>query len=175
MFADQVLAFFAEHADSHWLEALGSVESDEDSVAQTQARVLDILAANGWTEPVGTYVGSYVAIKETLPESQHDEAIEAIRYLKERFRLVQHGRGRGKAIIVLSTEPLPEPPPSETPPLDADAALRQIRDSYIGMQNYVKALEAKNEDLQLQLESANERIEQLYVRLDGKVPATQDW
>ena len=173
-FADKVLAFFVIGADKNWVEALSQVEPDADQVALIQSRVMDILVDHGWSEPVGTFVGSYVAIKDFLPESQHEDAIEMIRFLKDQGRLVQLGRGRGKAIVVVNDDPVPEPV-SDAPPLDADAALRAIRDSYLAMEGRVEKAEAENEDLRTQLASAEERIKQLYIRLDEKVPAKADW
>lgn len=177
--AQEVLEFFATGAEKDWQAALTKVEDDQHLVSLTVSRVADLLDLHGWTEPVGTYIGSYVTIKDHLPESKHDDAIEAIRLLKEEGRLVQLGRGRGKALVVLnSTEPLPAPeerPRHSESVIDADAALRAIRDSYLNMQSQVQSLQTENDDLKLQLASAEERIKQLYLRLDGEVPAVKDW
>lgn len=173
-FADHVLAYFVTGSNPDWQTALVDTGEEENQVASTVLRVTDLLHEHGWDEPVGTFVGSYVSIKEFLPESQHDQAIEEIRRLKDLGRLVQMGRGRGKALVIVNADPVPEPEPEAAPPLDADAALKAIRDSYAQMQQDLKSKDAVIDDLKLQLESAEERIKQLYLRLDGAVPV-KDW
>ena len=188
--ANAVLAHFVENSRKNWMQALREAFEDEDQaldklVPQIQEQ-LELLEKD---RPYGVFIGSTATAKEVHEDGE--AVVAAIRGLKANFRLFQAGRGRGRAIVVMDETPLSGTAPTahratdlppavvhrdeEPTPIDVNATLLTLRNTWLNMESENASLRATSEDLVIQLESAQRRIQELLQRLgEAPVPAT-DW
>lgn len=171
--AEKVLDFFVAASESDWQEAIKSVEDDENIIDSVVERVTDIVGLHDWQTPVGAYLGSYASVKDIFEEHEYDDAIAAVRFLKEQDRIVQLGRGRGKAIIVINNDPLSlddepiipttataEVIATSTQAINPDHALEIVRETFSALLAERDELKATVQDLRMKLKSVIEATSQ---------------
>lgn len=99
-------------ANSHKENWSGRIEdvfpgSEYETVIASVERVLSEL---GFERPVSVYIGSTASLKKDVSFSDtqvdSDQVQLAIQSLKDNYRILQLGRGRGRAIVVLDSEKL---------------------------------------------------------------------
>lgn len=102
--ANQLLVFLAERANKEWegvfKEALGEAELELNLRNVAQA-----LERSGASRPVGAVFGGTGMAKAEAGLGGEDSQ-RAVRLLKQTGRLLQAGKGRGKALLVLDATPL---------------------------------------------------------------------
>lgn len=102
--ANQLLAFLAERANKDWekvfTEALGDTELELNlrNVAQALERA-------DKTRPLGAVFGGTGVAKAEAGLGGEDSQ-RAVRLLKQTGRLLQAGKGRGKALLIIDATPL---------------------------------------------------------------------
>lgn len=174
--ANRVLEFLAAHAQANWTEVLTQVlpESEVDSNVE---RINEKLAHLDLLTPVGAVAGGTAVFKdETGIEGEH--AQNAVALLKEQFRLHQCGRGRGKALVILSPEPLEghvahhavgtavtpaqaQGDDTDEVPQDVPAMLRHASDAYRAQQTRIAQLEKALAEREAAMMDLRQKLEQV--------------
>jgi orotate phosphoribosyltransferase len=184
--ANLILKFFVENSRrGNWQETLKTVLADSTEAASldtTIARIEELVSLANRSAPVGVFVGSTVAAKDELGDGEVTTA--TVKALKEHGRLFQVGRGRGKAVVIIDDTPFPStssPSIHEALPMaqvqrsnDGDNSnvaelLDRLRDMFAEQQEQLDRSTAISSELRQDLEAANNKINDLYARLEATV------
>lgn len=163
-----------------WAERLSPLLNDKEFESARKAIRQKLPTAEGVEIPVKGIVPAGTTIaNEALPLAQKGEAAAAINLLKSTDRILQCGRGRGKALVILSNDPLPldTQVPDETTKAavssesdedievimanDIPNLLRAARDEY-------RNLKRRAEEAERNLSTAKNRVQELEVQIEGK-------
>lgn len=104
--ANEILAWFVAHAEADWRAVLARGLDTDKEVETNAARVHRALKGMNRSEPLGAVLGGSNTLLKDHMGLDGEVGLEAMAALKEAGRIQQAGRGRGRAIIVLSDEPL---------------------------------------------------------------------
>lgn len=103
--ANEIIAWLAANADKdNWTDRIEHLfpGAEFETVMATLDRIMTDM---GISRPVAVYSGSTSSLKEAVGAGGPDVTI-AFQSLKENYRIVQLGRGRGRAVVLLSNASL---------------------------------------------------------------------
>lgn len=113
--ANKILKYLSEHCNTDWY----GVYRDTLSADELDANVANVRKALGDSkEPHGAYHGSTSALRNVTGVGSQ----QAIQLLKQKGRIIQAGKGRGKAVCLLNDSPLLEDEDAKTQQTDSVAA-----------------------------------------------------
>lgn len=104
--ANTALAKLSEIADADWHQVVGDAlpaKAYESNVAAINTKLSKI----DRDHPVGAISSGTAIIRELIDDVDGESIQEAVKLLKSKLRLHQCGRGRGNALVVLSSDPIP--------------------------------------------------------------------
>lgn len=131
--ANKLLAYLRDHVDADWSSVLNRVLSPTEFTSLL-GTINAALTAVGTIAPAGAFLGGTGALKTVA--GLGPDAMEAIRLAKITGRIVQAGQGRGRAIVLISAEPisrsgrLESHSSSSSFELDVEATLLALRNRY---------------------------------------------
>jgi hypothetical protein len=184
--SNQLLKFLSDNCDADWISvyegALGPAELDSNI-----ENVQKALKKFNLDKPVGAVLGGTGALKKAAGIGSQ----EAVQILKNQGRIVQAGKGRGKAVCILDSTPLagytmdtvevhvetPNPPSgdhSNCVPVDNMPALISAlalaafdQDKRLKEANKQAAIAlVKNTELQMTLKERTQELEEARAELD---------
>jgi len=146
--ANEILTHLVVRSSSSWAAALHDLMLSEEATKYTAA-----LARKYNTENARTYTKGFADLHAQLPNISKEDFKEATSLLKERGKIVQYGKGKGVAIIILDSTTIPEEEGWIRP--DDFSALLKAAASYVPE---MERMQIEVTRLRSDLEEANETI-----------------
>jgi len=191
--ANKVLAFLVGRMNKHYLDVMQEELTDSE-YQHSYKGLRKLLQDAGINEAAGAVAAGTGIAKEEAGLSG-EAGQRAIQALKKSGRLQQCGRGRGKCLVILRADPLPEeengegeehakaaPTEEEKEVVDANnipSLLRLVRDNYRDIERQLRESHRNEqhmskliEELQQQIQEKDEQINQLENAAQMKAVAT---